>query len=94
MNPRKKKPDKTIQKAMEAEERIRQHIDSEGNRWRKVYVGGGEHFRNWLAQCRELGEVRIEEIDAGPFTCFSERGETMYRIWMRIRTHQEDHLLE
>jgi hypothetical protein len=90
---RKKKLDKKIQTMMEAEERIRQHIDSEGNRWRKVYVGGGEHFRNWLAQCRELGEVRIEEIDSGPFTCFSESGEKMYRIWMKIGTTTEDDLL-
>ena len=93
MASRKKKLDKAIQKIMEPEDRIRQHIDSKGNRWRKVYVGGGEHFRNWLAQCRELGEVRIEEVDAKRFRCFSESGEKRYRIWMKIGVSREDHLI-
>ncbi|TRZ54149.1 MAG: hypothetical protein D4S01_00035 [Dehalococcoidia bacterium] len=65
------------------EELVRERIDERGNRWRKVYFGGGEHFRNWLEQCRELGEVEVEEIDSKGFKCFEEGGEKLYRIWMK-----------
>ena len=54
----------TIQERMAEEELVQERIDEEGNRWRKVYFGGGEHFENWLAQCRELGEVLVEEVMA------------------------------
>jgi len=30
------------------EELVREKVDDKGNRWRKVYFGGGAHFRNWL----------------------------------------------
>lgn len=66
------------------EELIRERIDEKGNRWRKVYFGGGEHFRNWLEQCRELGEVEVEEVDSTGFKCFEEGGEKLYRIWMKV----------
>jgi hypothetical protein len=66
------------------EEQVRERVDEKGNRWRKVYFGGGEHFRNWLEQCRELGEVEVEEIDSKGFKCFEEGGEKLYRIWMRV----------
>ena len=66
------------------EELVRERIDEDGNRWRKVYFGGGLHFENWLAQCRELGEVEAEEIDPAGFKCFEESGEKMYRIWMKV----------
>jgi hypothetical protein len=66
------------------EEQVREKVDEKGNRWRKVYFGGGEHFRNWLEQCRELGEVEVEEIDSRGFKCFEESGEKLYRIWMRV----------
>ena len=65
------------------EELIRERIDEKGNRWRKVYFGGGAHFRNWLEQCRELGEVEVEEVDSTGFKCFEESGEKLYRIWMK-----------
>lgn len=65
------------------EELVRERIDEKGNRWRKVYFGGGAHFRNWLEQCRELGEVEVEEIDSTGFKCFEEAGEKLYRIWMK-----------
>jgi len=65
------------------EELVRERIDEKGNRWRKVYFGGGAHFRNWLEQCRELGEVEVEEIDSTGFKCFEEAGEKFYRIWMK-----------
>lgn len=65
------------------EELVKEKIDAEGNKWRKVYFGGGAHFRNWLEQCRELGEVEVEEVDAKGFKCFEEAGEKLYRIWMK-----------
>lgn len=65
------------------EELVREKLDAEGNRWRKVYFGGGAHFRNWLEQCRELGEVEVEEVDSKGFRCFEESGEKLYRIWMK-----------
>jgi len=65
------------------EELVRERVDGEGNRWRKVYFGGGAHFRNWLGQCRELGEVEVEEVDSKGFKCFEEGGEKLYRIWMK-----------
>jgi len=65
------------------EELVRERVDAQGNRWRKVYFGGGAHFQNWLEQCRELGEVEVEEVDSKGFRCFEESGEKMYRIWMK-----------
>lgn len=65
------------------EELIRERIDEKGNKWRKVYFGGGAHFRNWLEQCRELGEVEVEEVDSTGFKCFEEGGEKLYRIWLK-----------
>jgi hypothetical protein len=66
------------------EEQVREKVDEKGIRWRKVYFGGGEHFRNWLEQCRELGEVEVEEVDSRGFKCFEEAGEKLYRIWVRV----------
>jgi hypothetical protein len=65
------------------EELVRERVDDKGNRWRKVYFGGGAHFRNWLEQCRELGEVEVEEVDSKGFKCFEEGGQKLYRIWMK-----------
>ena len=65
------------------EEMVKEKVDAQGNKWRKVYFGGGAHFRNWLEQCRELGEVEVEEVDSKGFKCFEEAGEKMYRIWMK-----------
>jgi len=71
------------QERLAQEELVREKIDEKGNKWRKVYFGGGEHFRNWLEQCRELGEVEVEEVDSTGFKCFEEGGEKLYRIWMK-----------
>jgi hypothetical protein len=76
------------------EEQVREKVDEKGNRWRKVYFGGGEHFRNWLEQCRELGEVEVEEVDSRGFKCFEEAGEKLYRIWMRVEEKSPDADLE
>jgi hypothetical protein len=71
------------QQRLAQEELVREKVDARGNRWRKVYFGGGAHFQNWLEQCRELGEVEVEEVDSKGFKCFEESGEKMYRIWMK-----------
>lgn len=63
-----------------------ERVDKDGNRWRKVYFGGGAHFRNWLSQFLELrGEnnVQVEEIDSRGFQCYEASGEKMYRIWVK-----------
>ena len=74
---------KSIQERMAEEDRVQERVDEEGNRWHKVYFGGGIHFENWLAQCRELGEVMVEEVDATGYKCFENGGEKLYRIWMK-----------
>jgi hypothetical protein len=83
---------KTIQQRMAEEELVQERRDAAGNRWRKVYFGGGEHFKNWLAQCRELGEVMVEEVDPTGFKCFEEGGEKLFRIWMKVDETKGDDL--
>lgn len=85
-------PGETIQERIAEEELVQERIDEVGNRWRKVYFGGGEHFKNWLAQCRELGEVMVEEVDSRGYKCFEEGGEKLYRIWMKIDVTKKDNL--
>ena len=68
------------------EELVRERVDLEGNVWKKVYFGGGPHFRNWLDQTIELcgkENVEIEETDPRGLKCFEEGGEKVYRIWVR-----------
>ena len=75
-----------LQQRMAEEEMIRGKVDENGNRWAKVYFGGGAHFRNWLSQFIELkGEenVKVEEADSRGFQCYEESGEKIYRIWVR-----------
>ena len=84
--------DKTIREKMAEEELVKEKIDVEGNRWRKAYSSGGEHFENWLAQCRELGEVMVEEVDSTGYKCFEEGGEKLYRIWIKMDAGKEDNL--
>ena len=69
---------------MAQEEQVQVRVDRDGNKWRKVYFGGGGHFRNWLEQCKELGEVEVEEIDPAGFKCYEESGEKVYRIWVKV----------
>jgi len=75
-----------IHQRMAEEETIREKVDENGNRWTKVYFGGGAHFRNWLSQFVELkGEenVKVEEADSRGFQCYGESGEKMYCIWVK-----------
>ncbi len=84
---------KSIRERMAEEEQLTERIDADGNRWRKAYFGGGEHFQNWLAQCRELGEVMVEEVDSTGFTCFEQGGEKLYRIWVKLDVAEDDDLI-
>jgi len=90
MNDKKDIQDKTIQERMAEEELVREKTDAQGRSWRKAYFGGGEHFKNWLAQCKELGEVMVEEVDSTGYKCFEEGGEKLYRIWLRMDEETED----
>jgi len=83
---------KTIQERMTEEEQVQEKTDAQGIRWRKAYFGGGEHFKNWLSQCKELGEVMVEEVDPTGYKCFEEGGETLYRIWVKMDGEKEDDL--
>ena len=85
-------PVTTIQVKMGEEELVKEKTDEEGNTWTKVYFGGGEHFRNWLDQCRELGEVMVEEVDSTGYKCFERAGEKLYRIWMKVGEPKEGDL--
>ena len=68
------------------EDKVRERVDEHGDTWKKVYFGGGTHFKNWLDQTIELrGEanVMVEEADATGLKCFEQGGEKMFRIWVR-----------
>lgn len=66
------------------EKAVREKVDDEGNKWKKVYFGGGDHFRNWLGQYQELGfELEMEEVDPTRSKRFEPWGEKIYRIWVR-----------
>jgi hypothetical protein len=69
---------------LEREGLARERVDAQGRRWTKAYCGGGGHFENWLAQCREIGEVEVEEIDASMLACYRESGEKLLCIWIKI----------
>jgi len=73
-----------VRERLAEEERVRERIDDKGNRWIKVYFGGGAHFRNWLEQAKELGEVEVEEVSSEGFKCFEATGEKLYRIWLKV----------
>ena len=75
----------TFQQRIAEEEKVKERIDDQGNKWKKVYFGGGEHFNNWLEQCKELGEVVVEKIDATGYKCFELSGEKLYRIWLKLK---------
>jgi len=83
---------KTIQERFAEEDRIQERVDAQGNRWRKIYFGGGEHFRNWLEQFKELGEVMVEDVDPTGFQCFEQAGEGLHRVWLRMDEDRLDEL--
>jgi len=80
-----------ISERMAQEEEIRERTDEKGNKWKKLYVGGGAHLRNWLSQIEEIygkENVEIEEIDSAGFKCFEEGHEQMQRIWVKVNTNR------
>ena len=79
------------EKVCEEEQGV-ERVDEQGNRWRKLYSGGGDHFQRWLQQCKEIyGEenIKIEEADPDGLKCFEEGGEKFYRIWARVREEDD-----
>ena len=74
---------------MAEEELVREKFDVYGDRWEKVYFGGGKHFQNWFNQVMELaGEnnVEIEEVSSEDLQCFQQGDEKLYRIWVKAGT--------
>ena len=85
-------PEKTDAERIAEEEQVREKVDAAGNRWRKVYFGGGAHFRNWLSQVLELwggDNVEVEEADSAGLKCYEESGEKVYRIWVKQGDREE-----
>jgi hypothetical protein len=80
--------EETERKRIAQEESVKEKVDAEGNKWKKVYWGGGAHFKNWLEQTQELAdamesEIEVEEIEASGLTCYEQGGEKLYRIWLK-----------
>lgn len=78
--------DKEHQRLLDDEAKVKKRSDAYGNKWRKVYFGGGPHFQNWLEQTIELcgkDDVQVEEVNIPGLECFSMAGEKMYRIWVK-----------
>ncbi len=74
------------EQALAQEELVRERVDRQGAVWRKVYFGGGPHFRNWLDQTIELcgkENVEVEEADPKGLQCYEQGNEKVYRIWVR-----------
>ena len=92
MDDKRETQGKTIQERMAEEEQVQEKTDAQGRKWKKAYFGGGEHFKNWLAQCKELGEVEVEEVDSTGYKCFEEGGEKLYRIWLSMDATKKDDL--
>lgn len=68
------------------EELVIEKLDGNGERWVKKYVGGGEHFANWLEQYKEIyGEINVavEEVTAPDLSCYKQGNEKMFRIWVK-----------
>lgn len=69
------------------EEAVRERTDEAGTKWRKVYFGGGSHFRSWLEQFKEVygdGNIELEEVDPTGFACYERDGERVFRIWAKV----------
>jgi hypothetical protein len=88
----KEDQEKSIQERIAEEDFIGERVDEEGNRWRKIYFGGGEHCRHWLEQFKELGEVQVEEVGSRGFKCFEKDGENLCRVWLKMDENRLDDL--
>lgn len=70
-------------KGLDEEASVVERTDEDGSKWRKVYFGSGDHFRNWLAQVIEVHgrqNVRVEDAETR-LPCFGD--ERPKRIWVR-----------
>ena len=79
----------TAEERLRIEEMVNEKTDENGVTWYKIYFGGGEHFKGWLEQCRELygdDNIVVEEVEAAGLKCFEESGEKLYRIWAKKGT--------
>ena len=94
MEAEQKEEGKTVRERMAEEELVKEKIDEDGNRWIKAYFGGGAHFKNWLEQCKELGEVMVEATDSTGFKCYEEGGEKLYRIWVKTDSIKENEIFD
>ncbi len=75
-----------VNELMKKERAVSEKIDKEGNRWKKVYFGGGSHFTNWLNQYLEIygdENIEVEEPETSVCECYKEGGEKMKRIWVK-----------
>ena len=71
---------------MQFEEQVKEKVDEDGVRWKKLYVGSGEHLQNWLSQIIEInGEenVKLEEVKPKTLKCFEESEIKTFRIWVK-----------
>ncbi len=71
---------------MNGEDAVREKTDQHGNKWKKVYTGGGSHFTNCFDQYKEIyGEenIMVEECDTAVGKCYTESNEKMKRIWVK-----------
>ena len=75
----------TNRELVENENQVREKTDENGNRWYRAYTGSGAHFESWLAQCKELGEVMIEEIKPDGYICIEGQDEKLFRIWVKYK---------
>ena len=88
-------PESPVHQRIVDEEKVSEKTDRNGNRWIKVYFGGGAHFRNWLSQFVELkgkNNVKIEGIDSSGFMCCEANSEKLYRIWVKENVGHLDEL--
>jgi len=63
-----------------------ERTDVNGNKWIKVYTGGGIHFENWLEQVIDIYgkvNVEVEEMNSTGLICFEKGGEKAFRIWVK-----------
>jgi len=77
----------TCENTIAQEEQIRERMDRNGIRWRKIYVGGGAHAKNWIQQSEEIyGEdnLQIEEVESSDLQCYKDSSEKRLRVWVRI----------
>lgn len=64
--------------------------ERENEGWKVASITGGDHLRRTLEMYQELGfETHLEEVSpeecGGCTECYKSGGETIYRLYTRIR---------